>query len=357
MRFKATLVMALVLTIGIGASSYPSTAGSAVNGSGSSSGSSLLARTASLLGIPCHPSLSNPQTIPSPMPYLSTSFSCDKGVLQKYSFSEPVIESSYIQENFGTLTEFSEFIVGVNWIVTVREKVLPTSSIMRITPKALANRLHGKVFSNPAESYAFGDRHCNGWYTCIDAAKFVVRPTPPLVGQAWHAALSFDICGTSEPAISPSANSATSGLTTTGDGVLLIAPKNVSEAGRRATLGKFASDYAGMRLTNTSVRYPGGTEFKNGQKCPAGTPDVGKKGVVRVRSWTFGKANRDGIIKPVGGRYAPVPVDLNLLNGQLITVGFGPSGQALPKVSPKIEVALLDAMEGTSAPVPTTSMP
>ena len=66
---------------------------------------------------------------------------------------------------------------------------------------------------------------------------------PPIVGQTWHAGLAIDICGTAEPALPATASGSSNGLTTTGSGVLLIAPKTSSEAGNNATLGKFASEY------------------------------------------------------------------------------------------------------------------
>ena len=118
-----------------------------------------------------------------------------------------------------------------------------------------------------------------------DYTKTTTSTTEPMVGQTWHAGLAFDICGTAEPALPASPSSSSGGLTTTGSGVLLIAPKTSAEAGNNATLGKFASEYTGLTLTNSSVQYPGGTEYKNGQTCAAGTPDAGEKGVVRVRSW------------------------------------------------------------------------
>ena len=52
--------------------------------------------------------------------------------------------------------------------------------------------------------------------------------TQPIVGQTWHAALSIDICGKAEPAL-PALNTTTTGLTSSGNGVLLIAPKSSSE--------------------------------------------------------------------------------------------------------------------------------
>jgi hypothetical protein len=179
----------------------------------------------------------------------------------------------------------------------------------------------------------------------------------PIVGQTWHAGLAIDICGTAEPALPATASGSPNGLTTTGSGVLLIAPKASSEAGNNATLGKFASEYSTLKLTNTSVMYPGGTAYKNGQKCAKGTPDAGQVGVVRARSWTLSTASQKSgsEVKLLGGNYTTKAADLKLRNAQLVTVGFGPSAKTLPKVSSATEVALLQAINGTTAPVTTTT--
>ena len=185
----------------------------------------------------------------------------------------------------------------------------------------------------------------------------VSHAVAPIVGQTWHAGLAVDICGTTEPALAATASGSSNGLTTTGSGVLLIAPKTSSEAGNNATLGKFASEYSTLKLTNTSVMYPGGVDYKNGQKCAKGTPDAGQVGVVRARSWTLSTASQKSGSedKLLGGTYTSKPADLKLRNAQLITVGFGPSAKSLPKVSSATEVALLQAINGTTAPVTTTT--
>jgi hypothetical protein len=185
-----------------------------------------------------------------------------------------------------------------------------------------------------------------------------VAKTEPFVGQTWHAALAFNICGTAEPALTATASGSSSGLTTTGSGVLLIAPKTGSEAGKNATLGKFTKEDATVKLTNTSVQYPGGVLYKNGQKCAKGTPDAGQAGVVRVRSWTLSQAGQKSgsEVKLVGGHYSSSPGSLRLRNSQLMTVGFGPSSKPLPKVPSATEVALLQVVNGTSAPVTTTTL-
>ena len=67
--------------------------------------------------------------------------------------------------------------------------------------------------------------------------------------------------------------------------MLTIHPKNSSESGNNATLGKFVSNYKGLELTNSTLRYPGKSTYTNGDVCPKGTPDSGKPGVVIVYSW------------------------------------------------------------------------
>jgi hypothetical protein len=184
------------------------------------------------------------------------------------------------------------------------------------------------------------------------------RTTPasqPFVGQTWHAGLAVDICGAIQTALPASTPSGTNGITTTGSGVLLIAPKSSSEAGANATVGKFASEN-GVGLTNTSISYPHLPSYKNGQKCPAGTPDAGQKGIVKARSWVLSASTSvGGKVKQIGGAYASQPKGLRLQNRQLITLGFVPSGKSLPKPPGTTTVALLDAIAGTTPPVSTTT--
>jgi cell division septation protein DedD len=180
--------------------------------------------------------------------------------------------------------------------------------------------------------------------------------TPPTVGTTWHAAISFDICGTTQPALSASPASATSGLTTTGNGVLLIAPKKASEAGANATVGKFASEYQGLTLTNTTLKFPAAKvpEYKNGEKCAAGTPDAGKVGEVVARWWVVTTQTKNNQLVQTNGVNSAKPADLKFLNRQLVTVGFVPSGTTLPKPPGSTITALLQVLAGNQ-PVATTT--
>jgi hypothetical protein len=183
----------------------------------------------------------------------------------------------------------------------------------------------------------------------------VVEPT---VGTSWHAGLAFDICGTMEEALPASPSTSKTGLTTTGSGVLLIAPKTSGEAGNNATLGKFADGYSGLTLTNTKLGYPSSKvpEYSNGQKCAAGTPDAGKVGVVQARSWVVAtKTAKNGEEEETGGNTTTKAADLKFLDRQLITVGFVPEGTALPKPPATTITGLLQVLAGDQAPVATTT--
>ena len=182
---------------------------------------------------------------------------------------------------------------------------------------------------------------------------------PPTVGTTWNAGLAFDICGKSQPALPASSASASTGLTTTGNGVLQIAPKTSSEAGNNATLGKFAEGYPGLTLTNTTLKYPSPTAplYTNGERCPSGTPDAGKPGEVQARWWVLStKTGSNGELQTTNGITSVTPAELKLLNRMLITVGFVPSNATLPKPPASTITALLQVLSGGSAPVTTTTV-
>ena len=183
--------------------------------------------------------------------------------------------------------------------------------------------------------------------------------TPPTVGTTWHAAISFDICGTTQPALTASPAGSTSGLTTTGSGVLLIAPKKASEAGANATVGKFAGEYQGLTLTNTSLKYPAAKvpEYKNGDRCAAGTPDAGKVGEVTARWWVITTQTKNNQLVQTNGINSAKPADLKFINRQLITVGFVPSGTTLPKPPGSTITALLQVLAGNQPVATTTTTP
>jgi hypothetical protein len=196
----------------------------------------------------------------------------------------------------------------------------------------------------------------------IALAKYNYNKTPtvvePTVGTSWHAGLAIDICGTIESALPASPSTATTGLTTTGSGVLAITPKKASEAGNNATLGKFADGYTGLTLTNSTLKYPSTKipEYSNGEKCPTGTPDAGKIGIVQARSWVIStKTSKNSEEEETGGATTSKPADLKFLNRQLITTGFVPKGTQMPKPPSATILALTQVLAGNQTPVATTT--
>ncbi len=181
---------------------------------------------------------------------------------------------------------------------------------------------------------------------------------PPVVNQTWHGGLATDICGTLQPDLPVATATSTNGLVAAANGVMVVSPKTTSQSGNNATLGKFASEQKGMNLTDSSLTYPGkvAKTYTNGEKCPSGTPDAGKKGFMQVRSWILSSSKgSNGSFVKLGGKVAPSPSGLKLLDRQLVTIGFVPSGTTLPAPGPSTITALTQALEGTSPPVTTTT--
>jgi hypothetical protein len=170
---------------------------------------------------------------------------------------------------------------------------------------------------------------------------------PPTTQQTWYAALGIDVCGTMEPSLPASTNTSSTGLTANGNGVLTIAPKNSSESGKNATLGKFVSGYKGLELNSSTLQYPGKPAMSNGDVCPKGTPEAGKTGVVIVVSWP------NYTDKGKGTETSGNPQDLLFSNGQLITMAFVPVNVTVPKPPGQAITALITAT--TQGPASQTS--
>jgi hypothetical protein len=180
----------------------------------------------------------------------------------------------------------------------------------------------------------------------------------PTTNTVWHAALAFDICGTTQPPLPASPAGSTTGLTTSGSGVLVVAPRSASEAGTNATLGKFASGYTGLTLTNTTIQYPKGVLYKNGQRCPKGTPDAGKVGEVRARWWVLStQTGKNGQPQMAGGLNTVSPGNLRFVNRQVITAFFGPDNATIPKPPSSTVNALVQTLAGNGPVVTTTTAP
>ena len=106
--------------------------------------------------------------------------------------------------------------------------------------------------------------------------------------------------------------------------MVTIQPKNSSESGSNATLGRFVAGYKGLELTSSTLQYPGKQAWTNGDVCPKGTPDAGKPGVVIVDNWSSFNSK-------TGTETSGPPEDLLFQNGQLITMAFVPATATVPK--------------------------
>jgi hypothetical protein len=193
--------------------------------------------------------------------------------------------------------------------------------------------------------------------------------TKPDKGTTWYAGLLFDVCGTPAPSLASNAASTTSkqAFYTAGSGVITIAPKTTAETGSNAVFGKFVSAYGGLTVTSSALVLPKSpstttsstttttakasatTTYKNGQTCPAGTPDAGKKADVQVTYW-----ENDLNSKGQAVAYHGEPADLKFTDNQFITVGFVPPGTKLTK-SATVSTALLRASTGASTSTATTA--
>ena len=127
------------------------------------------------------------------------------------------------------------------------------------------------------------------------------QPADPATGQFrdhWHSAFAVDICGTfidppnTFETVHGNSNVA-AGLHTHGDGFIHIHPRTRSESGEHATLGEFMT-FGGWSVSTNSIDLgsdaaawaglasdPSKRTWSNGDKCPKGTPDAGKSGVVK----------------------------------------------------------------------------
>jgi hypothetical protein len=175
----------------------------------------------------------------------------------------------------------------------------------------------------------------------------------PAIGAHWYAASAYDVCGTIEPNLpaNPNEASAAPGIHTAGDGVIQINPSKPADAGANATLGRFVQLYPGLALSPTALRLPGRPTYHNGDACPSGTPDSGRKGLVQVKVWpSFAPPGSNNPSEPSD------PTTLKLANGQLITVAFVPSGASIPKPPQSVITTMLQdrATSGSTTTVPAT---
>jgi hypothetical protein len=184
----------------------------------------------------------------------------------------------------------------------------------------------------------------------------------------WFEGYAVDECGTLLPPVKTAKNP--NGITTKGDGIIYINPKNKSSAGKNATLAKFASA-AGITLNAGELQVPGSRLYTNDDTCD------GKQGHVYVMVWTDPSAPAsDGVLqntKQTNVTAADVSAGnedtcnpdcdsgVRLENDQLITIAFLPApakGKTLSVLQPSAAVvAQLTKLVGTPSTTTTAVAP
>jgi hypothetical protein len=112
----------------------------------------------------------------------------------------------------------------------------------------------------------------------------------PAVGTTWYAGFASEVCGMTGPSINNAVMSPASAFSSPATNVIAISPKTSAQAGDNATVGAFLGSAISLSYDKVSFTLPGAsvtkpTTYKNGDTCPSGTPDAGKKGVVSFVYW------------------------------------------------------------------------
>lgn len=193
-------------------------------------------------------------------------------------------------------------------------------------------------------------------------AKPPADMTKPTIGMTWYAGLETNVCGAIAAPLVTSATNAENGLTSLGSGVIKIAPVSAIDAGRKATLAQFYTEFGSGKgsdfnanVTPTSLS-SGNRVYSNGEACPTGTPQAGKPGKVSISVWSSSAYN-------LGGKPTLVTTNPRLVrfhDHDFITVSFLPDGVAAEKPSATVYANVNTATSGqpiTPTPASTTTIP
>ena len=193
-------------------------------------------------------------------------------------------------------------------------------------------------------------------------AKPPADTTKPTIGMTWYAGLETNVCGAIAAPLVTSATNAQNGLTSLGSGVIKIAPVSAIDAGRKATLAQFYTEFGSGKGTDFNANVTptslssGNRVYSNGEACPTGTPQAGKPGKVSISVWSSSAYN-------LGGKPTLVTTNPRLVRFQdhdFITVSFLPDGVAAEKPSATVYANVNTATSGqpiTPTPASTTTIP
>lgn len=186
-----------------------------------------------------------------------------------------------------------------------------------------------------------------------NAGSSAASKVPPLIGTTQFSALGFEVCGTQWPSLTPGAQLATSQLALQADGVVKSAPLQAAYAGTNANIAKLAPGVPGLSVTTAQLKLPAAGDKKavtlnNGDACPAGTAQAGKKGSIVFSSWkNYQTSDATTTIDPTAIRFTA---------NSLVTVAFVPDGTKLQKPDQAIIDKMLVASQSGST-TPTTASP
>jgi len=166
---------------------------------------------------------------------------------------------------------------------------------------------------------------------------------PPVLGDHWHAAIGFDICGEFQPDIAEFESRV--GIHTHGDGVIHIHPSSADGAGENATLGAFVES-AGVTLTDTELTIGDETWKEGDQKC--GDEDA----ELVVAQWQDIESNE--------GKPALIRRDFDSIrfrdDGEGYTIAFVPEDTTdIPKPASAAQLAQLGAADDPTATTSTSA--
>jgi len=170
----------------------------------------------------------------------------------------------------------------------------------------------------------------------------------PTVGQTLYAAFAIDVCGTVQSPLAASTNSAVAGVTTPGEDVLNVSPRVKGQAGVHATIGQFFTNYPHGKLSSKELSFAADKVYVAGKDCPAGTPDAGKKAVIKAEVWPNAVLTKG---KPVTGN----PALWKIGSRTLITIGYVPAHAKLPRPAQSTINAMLQYAATVSNSTTTTT--
>jgi hypothetical protein len=167
----------------------------------------------------------------------------------------------------------------------------------------------------------------------------------PAIGTTLYAAYDINICGQRQAPLTGSTGGL--GIDAITGGVLQVSPLTASEAGDNATLGLFFRSYKGLSLSETKLTVLKHKPYKNGETCPTGTPDAGKKGVVKVEVWP-------NAVTTTGTVLTGNPANHKIGAREVITIAFVPAGTKLQR-PPQSSIDLMLQYEGNVVNGTTTT--